>query len=216
MSDKNKIKFDLQKVHDHFQDSVKKANNDDVHLEPYINGYKELYKFFQLMGTVFGFVSSDLKSKVDILENLLNDTNKGDNFLTFKSMIEYEKNNDLLDKEEYVSGSRTLLRLHRGLDFIREFLRALGELENCQKTSHVCQIAYNNTLAKYHPWLVKKGANVAMYTMPTREVLLKKVCGDEDDVQRAIAVLPDMLLITADVYKRTEDLYTNYDLHDLA
>lgn len=45
MSDKNKIKFDLQKVHDHFQDSVKKANNDDVHLEPYINGYKELYKF---------------------------------------------------------------------------------------------------------------------------------------------------------------------------
>lgn len=70
------------------------------------------------MGTVFGFVSSDLKSKVDILENLLNDTNKGDNFLTFKSMIEYEKNNDLLDKEEYVSGSRTLLRLHRGLGII--------------------------------------------------------------------------------------------------
>lgn len=62
------------------------------------------------------------------------------------------------------------------LDFIREFLKALGELDNCQKTSHVCQIAYNNTLAKFHPWLIKKGANVAMYTMPTREVLLKKVC----------------------------------------
>ncbi|XP_026467671.1 ceramide-1-phosphate transfer protein-like [Ctenocephalides felis] len=179
------------------------------------NSINMIIKFFQLMGTVFGFVSSDVKSKVDILESLLNDPNNGKNFQTFKSMIEYEKNNDLLDKEEYTSGSRTLLRLHRGLDFIREFLKALGELDNCQKTSHVCQIAYNNTLAKFHPWLIKKGANVAMYTMPTREVLLKKVCGDEEDVQRAITVLPKMLSVTADVYKRTDDLYSNHDLHDL-
>lgn len=70
------------------------------------------------MGTVFGFVSSDVKSKVDILESLLNDPNNGKNFQTFKSMIEYEKNNDLLDKEEYTSGSRTLLRLHRGLGML--------------------------------------------------------------------------------------------------
>lgn len=45
MSDKTKIKFDLQKVHDYFHDSVNKVSEDDVRLEPYLNGYKELYKY---------------------------------------------------------------------------------------------------------------------------------------------------------------------------
>lgn len=67
------------------------------------------------MGTVFGFVSKDLKAKMDILNELLKDSNKSENFITVKKMIEYEKQNDLLNKKGYVSGSRTLLRLHRGL-----------------------------------------------------------------------------------------------------
>lgn len=66
------------------------------------------------MGTIFGFVSSDLKSKMDILSELLNKDDNS-NFMTVKKMIEYEKNNKLLKKHGYVSGSRTLLRLHRGL-----------------------------------------------------------------------------------------------------
>lgn len=61
------------------------------------------------------------------------------------------------------------------LDFIRLFMRSLGEIQNCDQTSSVCQEAYDKTLANYHPWLIKKGAKIAMYTMPTREQLLKKV-----------------------------------------
>lgn len=66
------------------------------------------------MGSIFGFVSSDLKAKMDILLELLNNDDSS-NFETVKKMIEYEKNNKLLTKNDYVSGSRTLLRLHRGL-----------------------------------------------------------------------------------------------------
>lgn len=66
------------------------------------------------MGTVFGFVSSDLRSKMDILDEFLkNDQNS--NFESVKKMIVYEKDSSLLNKKGYVSGSRTLLRLHRGL-----------------------------------------------------------------------------------------------------
>jgi hypothetical protein len=112
-------------------------------------------------------------------------------------MIEYEKENKLLEKSDFVNGARTLLRLHRGLgiislsthcleihsvyryyglpDFIKEFLRQLGDLLDTDKTSSCCQDAYNKTLAKHHPWVIRKAAIVAMYTMPTREVLLKKV-----------------------------------------
>lgn len=67
------------------------------------------------MGTIFGFVSSDLKSKMDVLYAFLEDDATSMHFRTAKSMIEYEKKNDLLTKKKYVSGSRTLLRLHRGL-----------------------------------------------------------------------------------------------------
>lgn len=81
-----------------------------------------------------------------------------------------------------------------------------------EKTSNVCQTAYNQTLAQYHPWLVRKGAIVAMYTMPTRDQLLNKVCLDVD---LAIQLLPDMLQTTKNVYDRTQQLFTEFDLHGL-
>ncbi len=71
-------------------------------------------RFFSLMGTVFGFVSSDVKSKIEILEEFRKKENY-EKFATFNTMLNYEKTTGLLNKSDYVSGSRTLLRLHRGL-----------------------------------------------------------------------------------------------------
>lgn len=85
-------------------------------------------------------------------------------------------------------------------------------MEGSAKTTHACQTAYNETLAKFHPWIVRKGAVVAMYAMPTREQLLNKVCLDVD---QAIVILPDVLLVVETVYNRTEALYTEHDLHGL-
>uniref|UniRef100_A0A2M4BZP9 Glycolipid transfer protein domain-containing protein n=1 Tax=Anopheles marajoara TaxID=58244 RepID=A0A2M4BZP9_9DIPT len=202
-------KFDLQKVHEKFNESL--SGEDDVYVDQYLEAFKELYKFFQLMGTVFGFVSSDVKEKVEILEKLRAKEN-AESFLTIRTMMEYERDSNLLNKKDYVSGSRTLLRLHRGLDFIQEFLKRIGELEADAKTNGVCQAAYNDTLAQFHPWIIRKGANVAMYALPTRDQLLEKVCLD---VSVAIDLLPEMLAVTRKVYDRTQDLYTKYDLHGL-
>lgn len=65
------------------------------------------------MGSVFSFVSSDLKQKIDILTELKSKDNQ--NYTTIKTMIEYERENKLLEKADFVNGARTLLRLHRGL-----------------------------------------------------------------------------------------------------
>ncbi|XP_046432065.1 ceramide-1-phosphate transfer protein isoform X2 [Neodiprion pinetum] len=165
------VLFDLRTVHDNFDRAL--IQDDDVDIKMYLAAYNELYKFFQLMGSVFSFVSSDLKQKIDILAELI--SKDEENFVTIKSMIQHETENNLLQKADYTNGSRTLLRLHRGLDFISEFLRQLGELSDGDKTSACCQDAYNKTLAKHHPWIIRKGAVVAMYAMPTRELLFKKV-----------------------------------------
>ncbi|XP_024877610.1 ceramide-1-phosphate transfer protein [Temnothorax curvispinosus] len=201
--------FDLRTVHDHFDQAL--VENDDVDLKAYLEAYNELYKFFQLMGSVFSFVSSDLKQKIDVLTDLINKNTQ--NYTTIKSMIEYERENKLLEKADFVNGSRTLLRLHRGLDFIREFLQQLNDLTDIDKTVCCCQDAYNKTLAKHHSWVIRKAAIVAMYTMPTREALFKKVCGE--NVQRNIDILPKMLEVTADVFNRTDSIYKTYQLHTL-
>lgn len=73
-------------------------------------------RFFLLMGSVFTFVSSDVRTKLDILyEHRQQDTGSEKHFDSIKTMILYEKGASLLRQKGYVSGSRTLLRLHRGL-----------------------------------------------------------------------------------------------------
>lgn len=75
------------------------------------------------MGSVFSFVSSDLKQKIGILTELKNKDTQ--NYTTVKSMIEYERENKLIDKVDFVNGARTLLRLHRGLGIMRFFIYLL-------------------------------------------------------------------------------------------
>ena len=63
--------------------------SDEVKLEDYLAGYKELYKFLCLMGTVFGWVGSDVYNKVVLLEKYLVGDKK-EHYQTVKSMIDYE------------------------------------------------------------------------------------------------------------------------------
>lgn len=75
--------------------------------------------FFLLLGGAFQFVAADVRNKIKILNTLLNKELEQDqkitNFLTVQSMVNYEINSGLLTNTKYLSGSRTLLRLHRGL-----------------------------------------------------------------------------------------------------
>jgi len=202
--------FDLKYVHDNFAASLK--DEDDILLDMYLNAYRELQKFCSLMGTVFGFVGSEIGNKMDALEQVRLKDRSG-NFSTMKKMVEYEIENGLLKESSYVSGSRTLLRLHRGLDFLRQFLKRVGELQPDEKTNVVGQEVYNQTLAKHHSWLVRKGANLAMYVLPTRNVLLIRVCGE--NFQPALDALPAMLQSTNEVYNRTEAYFKEKDLLSL-
>ncbi|EDW31832.1 GL10756 [Drosophila persimilis] len=203
--------FDIDKVAELFASSL--LEEDDVLLDAYLAAYEEIMRFFQLMGSIFGFVSSDVRSKIDILYELRKtDTEEQKNFETFKAMLVYERDANLLTKKGYVSGSRTLLRLHRGLEFFYEFLKRLQDLPNDEKTANVCRTAYDDTLGKHHAFLIRKGARLAMYAMPSRGDLLTRVC---QDVQSAIAKLPEMLANTRRAYDRTEQLYTLHDLHNL-
>ncbi|KAF5287070.1 hypothetical protein FQA39_LY16055 [Lamprigera yunnana] len=205
--------FNIKYVHDHFQQCL--HNDDDILLKEYLESYEELNRFCDLMGVVFTFVSKDLRSKMDILYQFLQNSETSDHFHSAKKMIEYEAVNNLLDKKGYTSGSRTLLRLHRGLDFIRVFLKNVHELKDTDTTAGVCRAAYDQTLAHHHTFMIRGGVKLAMHTMPTRGQLLKQLCGDEEGIRKAIELLPNMLDVASVVFKRVDDLYTAKELHTL-
>ena len=58
-------------------------------------------------------------------------------------------------KKDDPSGSRTLLRLHRALEYIIAFLHKLDDIQDADLCSVISVEAYEATLMKYHPWVVQ-------------------------------------------------------------
>ena len=116
---------------------------------------------------------------------------------------------------EKLFGSRTLLRLHRALLFIIYFLEKLVQLQPNDKTSTTALEAYKESLSKFHPWYIRNPAKVAMYSLPYKKDLMKKMVNpgtDDSTVKEAILTTVETL---RKVYNSTEALYTKYDLHEL-
>ncbi|CAH0557945.1 unnamed protein product [Brassicogethes aeneus] len=206
-------RFDLEIVYKNFESA--KHEEDDVNLEHYLLSFEELNKFFTLIGTIFGFVSKDLIEKMEVLRVFLKDEAKSEKFKTVKNMISYESENELLKKKGYTSGCRTLLRLHRGLDFIRLFLKKLSDLNNEDDTCYVCKESYLETLANHHTFLIRNGAKLAIYTLPKRGELLNRVCGSEEEINKTLELLPSTLEATTQIFNRIDKLYTENNLHSL-
>lgn len=182
---------------------------DDVDLNYYLQAYEELYKLCSLLGTIFGFVGSEISSKMDVLKKLKRSDTE-DHFSTMKTMIFYEQNANLLYDSQYTSGSRTLLRLHRGLAFISMFLAKVHRLEMHEGTSEAGKQAYEATLAQYHTWFVRTGANIAMYALPTKEALKNRVC--PENIDQCVTSLPSMLDALQVVYDRVQTFYEDNNL----
>ncbi|ALC41818.1 CG30392 [Drosophila busckii] len=107
--------FDIEKLAAFYDNAL--VEDDDVRIDDYLESYEEVMKFFLLMGSVFKFVSSDVRTKMNILYEFRkhDQVEEQKHFDTIKTMLLYEKGAGLLVQKGYVSGSRTLLRLHRGL-----------------------------------------------------------------------------------------------------
>lgn len=185
-----------------------------VKMDEYIEVFKQLYKFFCMLGTVFGFVGSDVKSKVIILQQHRTGDSR-EKYETVESMLEYEVSEGLTKSNKETNGSRTLLRLHRSLIFVSQFLDKSLQIKDEEGTTHICKSAYDNTLAKYHPWLIKKGAHMAMYALPTRYDLFTKVCGHEVERSHVDASVKEVIERTQAIYDRCEQLYKDRDLLSL-
>lgn len=205
-------KFDLHYLHVQLSAVFKKSSKLDM--DSYIKAYTEFNKFFGLMGTVFGFVSSDVTSKLEILETFRKGSN-GQHFQTIEDMIIHEETENKFSDSKYISASRTLLRLHRALLFIALFLEQLFQLKLEDKLSGACQTTYSSTLGQYHPWIIQKAAIMAMYALPTKQGLLQRIKGPTETEEYYNELLLKAVEAMKEVYNRTQKLYEDHNILEL-
>ncbi|XP_067296215.1 glycolipid transfer protein domain-containing protein 2 [Pseudorasbora parva] len=139
-------------------------------------------------------------------------------YTSVRSMIKWELENGLVDFHQQTnSGCRTLLRLHRALLWLENFLQELGkdatEGERLRRPSDLCKETYRRTLAQHHTWFVRQAAEMAFLAMPERLYFYKLVCvGTQAE---ATVVLNRVVKAMREVYERTEVALQEHDMLDL-
>jgi len=207
--------FSLELLTQHFKDS---SATPGLCLASYVKGYREVYKFLNLLGTVFGWVGSDVWAKIVQLEKYLAGDEK-EHYQNIKSMIDYEVEHDLIKtkKKDDPSGSRTLLRLHRALEYIIAFLHKLDDIQDSDLCSVISVEAYEATLMKYHPWVVQKAAKLAMKLLPTKGGLTLKVHpeGSEEGIKKTLENFPKAVSAMRAAYDAMHVHYEEKNLLDI-
>ncbi|CAF1137717.1 unnamed protein product [Adineta ricciae] len=165
--------FDVEHVYHAFVAALREPCNpvSSIGTQDYINGYRELIKFFDQLGRVFKFVKDDVVQKLDILQDFVdNDKNDPPHFDTIQRAIDYETEHGLIQTNSE-NFSRTLLRLHRALLFIEEFLRGLSERPSSDSTVTIATNAYDSTLYYHHGFLIRTTVKVGFRVLPSRKQL---------------------------------------------
>nr|XP_045598373.1 uncharacterized protein LOC123758253 isoform X3 [Procambarus clarkii] len=120
------------------------------------------------------FAARDVSAKVGILEKYLHGTN-GEHYSTVQSMIIYERDNDLLTSSDRPSGARTLLRLHRALDYASEFVKELGNTSAENNFGRRVSEIYLSTLGRFNNKILAKTVSGLLLLLPPRKTMLQRM-----------------------------------------
>uniref|UniRef100_A0A0K0EVT1 GLTP domain-containing protein n=1 Tax=Strongyloides venezuelensis TaxID=75913 RepID=A0A0K0EVT1_STRVS len=205
--------FDLSKVTKNFSECLK--DETDVFLQQYLDAYKELNKVFHMLGKIFGFVESDVVSKLTILSTCLE--KNPETYGAVMAMIQYE----CVGKPKPLDrGSRTLLRLHRALNFIIVFISGLMESHRLGIPIYeTVKKVYDETLANFHGFIIRKSVGLAVYTLPDREQILRKFFNIPEDeeipTEKIKKAAEEFHVAASNVYSRVQVVYETENLLDL-
>ena len=179
-----------------------------------VAGSISLFRFNDLMGTLFATQAVEIRDQVKILNGFLQGPDAV-HYRTIHCTIAHETANPSLlePKAKNPSGSRTLLHLHRTLAFFTKFVRDVVTLADEGKLPSVCLPAYEATLAKYHSWLLSKASGLAIRTLPTKAALYAKV--SKYPYEETVTHIAAMVKAMERVFAVTDDLFTQASLHTL-
>ncbi|ESN98388.1 hypothetical protein HELRODRAFT_192901 [Helobdella robusta] len=121
--------------------------------------------------------------------------------------LEHKKCNDV-SYSDLPSGSRSLLRLHRAMEFIIQLFPTLVGLPATAGIRGAIKDLYDRTLGTYHPWIARKAVHLALLAAcPTRHRLLALVdpSGDLEVVEVKVARLTKVADKIREIVQREYD-----------
>ena len=107
-----------------------------------------------------------------------------------------------------------MLRLHRALEYIHTFLGSLEDIDDETSVGQVSKDAYEESLMKYHPWIVQKAAKLGMGMLPSKKGLIQKIVPDEDQskLEKVRKVFPRAVEEMRRTYDKTHVFYKERNL----
>jgi len=218
-SDKEKYNaFDIALMDKYFKEC---QEIDGISLQPYSDGFKQILNFFAVLGKIFTFVASDVGDKIRIIDEHCSGERADDyKVLDTVMIMEKEENIAQICTKQFASCSRTVLRLHRAMEFIARLFETLAVTEE-HHIGHLSKDIYKATLANYHPFMVRKAAEFGMlHGLPYREKLMdliglknsEGVLLSEDEARELLKETAKTML---KCHSTVDQLYTKHDLHSL-
>jgi len=175
-------------------------------------------RFFDFLGKVFTFVKSDLVDKIDIIERCHqqdakeNGSSSG-NYATIDGAVEYEK---ACGRDK---ATLAMLRLMRGLDFIRRFLENFYKnQDNNKKPYDLALSAYEQTLAFRHSWTVRQLVKAGLCILPRKKDLVVYMytgVNPQNTRSENDQLLQEFLDQFQKVYSSMHKLYEQHDFLEL-
>ncbi|CAF1147729.1 unnamed protein product [Didymodactylos carnosus] len=166
----NSKDFDVYRLYTSFVSALR--FDDKIGLTDYIVGFRELTKFFDQLGLVFVFVKNEVEEKLNVLQAHVN-SGKKSHYDTVQKAVDYEIQNNLLTTTTSAgpSAARTLLRLHRAMNFIKLFLKCLADDPVSDSSATIAKRSYDKTLAAHHNYFVKLTVRAGFFSLPDRKKL---------------------------------------------
>lgn len=149
----------------------------------------EILPFLDMLGaTVFRPVKSDINGNINSLEIIYK--KNPEKYVTLREMLEDEIANGNVKANN--SAALSLLWLKRALDYLSKLVRNVAEDPSRKENmTEFVQAAYNDTLKRYHGWIVKQVFSAVAHAAPYRADLLKS-CGVSESMSEEV-VLKDMM-----------------------
>ncbi|KAK7303545.1 hypothetical protein RJT34_14452 [Clitoria ternatea] len=165
----------LRKIAEAFKDLanvVTDSHNAEVNVQvaPFSRACSLVSPLFSCLGVAFKFAEMDYVAKVHDLAEASN------SIQTLQSMIDLDV--QAVSVRNGGSHTRNLLRVKRGLDMVRVLFEQILVSEGDSLRDPASK-AYEQVLAPYHGWAIRKAVSVGMYVLPTKEQFLKKLNEDE-------------------------------------
>ena len=172
-------------------------------------------RFFDHLGKIFSFVSADLIDKFQNLEKCFE--REKSQYQTVELMIEYEKKNKIYMENH--NGTLSLLRLIRGLDYLRVLLDLIHQNQDNNKKSHELGcMAYDKTLAFRHIWAVRQLVKTGLRLLPRKnDLLIIMLSGipDKTNKKENDLLLADFIQIVNKVFSLIHKIYDENDFLEL-